>query len=501
MKRSKHNLSNYHLTTCDMGKLIPIGLQEALPGDTFQMDSSAVIRVSPLAAPVMHPVNVRIHHFFVPHRLVWTGWEDFITGGPDGNNAASIPIHDIASTTTPAQWKATIFEHYGIPYLNTATGNFQFSQLPTRGYNMIWNEYYRDQDLQTERLETDAGIADIAWAKDYFTSARPWTQKGAAVTLPLGTQAPIKGIGLAATLTTPETNQSAKETGSITRTYARSWPINVSGSQQMEVEEDGTTGFPKIYADLSKAGVLNVNDFRRAFALQRYQEARARYGSRYTEYLRYLGVRPSDARLQRPEFLGGGSARINFSEVLQTSDPQPATPTRESFGVGDMYGHGIAGLRHRRVRRFIEEHGYIHSFLSVRPRAIYQNGLARHFIKKTKEDFWQKELQFIGQQAISGDEIYAKGTGTPAWTFGYQDRYSEYRSTPSKVTGEYRDLLDYWHMARDLPATTTLNADFVKCVPTKRIHNVQTNHALWCMINNRVVARRMVSRNAPGRIL
>jgi len=256
-----------------------------------------------------------------------------------------------------------------------------------------------------------------------------------------------------------------------------------------------------IYADLSSAGAINVNDFRRAFALQRYQEARARYGSRYTEYLRYLGVTPSDARLQRPEYLGGGTTRINFSEVLQTAADTPTEP-RESFGVGDLYGHGIAGLRHRPIRRFMEEHGYIHSFLSVRPKGIYMQGINRTFLKQTKEDFWQRELQHIGQQEVWKGEVYLQNANTDVRaTFGYSDRYEEYRNTPSFVAGEFRDVLDYWHMGRDLPFDVELNDDFINCVPTKRIHNVQTNNALWCLVNNHVVARRLVSRTASNSIL
>lgn len=305
MKRSKHTLSNYKLLTCDMGMLVPVGLTEVLPGDTVQMSTSALIRVSPLAAPVMHPVTVRIHHFFVPHRIVWSSFEDFITGGADGNNADTVP--NVA--WNGSDLSGTLWDYYGLPTGQTWTGGttqVNVSYLPLYGYNAIWNEFYRDQDLSTEVSLNNGIVLPICWGKDYFTSARPWTQKGDEVTLPVGTQAPIKGIGLASTITTPETSQTAKETGGVTRVYARSWPGNVSGSQQLEVEEEGTSGFPAIYADLSEAGVINVNDFRRAFALQRYKEARARYGSRYTEYLRYLGVRPSDARLQRPEYLGGG---------------------------------------------------------------------------------------------------------------------------------------------------------------------------------------------------
>lgn len=464
-----------------MGQLIPVGCQEALPGDTFQLHTSALIRVSPLAAPVMHPVSVRVHHFFVPHRLVWSDWENFITGGPDGKDASVIPTLPVPSVV-----KDTLWDHLGIP-ANADT--VQVSDLPIRGINMIWNEYYRDQDLATERALTDTTLPNIAWGKDYFTQARPWTQKGDDVTVPVGGQGTVRTAGGA---TTPV----AVGHDTYSAGYAKLDPNNAVelrvGTQYSDPPADNI-----LYADLG-GGSASINDFRRAFALQRYQEARARYGSRYTEYLRYLGVTPSDARLQRPEFIGGGNTRLNFSEVLQTTPEQP-TGGRENFGVGDMFGHGIAALRSGRIRRFIEEHGYLHSFISVRPRGIYQNGINRHFLKTNREQFWQRELQHIGQQEIFQDEIYAQ-SGQKDVVFGYADRYREYREHPSTVAGEYRSELDFWHMARDLPSNTTLNEDFIKCVPTKRVHNVQNRHALWAMVNNHVVARRLVSRNASARL-
>lgn len=502
MKRSKHTLSNYRLFTANMGELIPCGLQEALPGDTFQLSSSAMIRVSPLAAPVMHPVTVRLHHFFVPHRLMWPqtedgGWEEFITGGPDGDNAESPPTITVNLNATAG----TLWDYLGIPSRTTSESK-SLNALPLRGINAIWNEYFRDQDLQTERAATAATVPNIAWGKDYFTSARPWTQKGPEITVPLGGDAPV--------ITTAFPNALDSLAPMLWGTQLGTLPgagnIGTNASSETEHEAGAAPGGAQLHptnlvASLADAAAANINDFRRAFALQRYQEARARYGSRYTEYLRYLGVTPSDARLQRPEYLGGGSARLNFSEVLQTAADAANPPDRESFGVGDLYGHGIAGVRHRPIRRFIEEHGYIHSFMSVRPKGIYMNGIHRTFLKSTKEDFWQRELQHIGQQPVYLDEIYGDNSAGST-TFGYQDRYSEYRETPSLVMGEFRNVLDYWHMARDFGTSQpALNSDFVTCVPTTRIHNVQTNDTLWCMVNNHVVARRLVSRNAQGLIL
>ncbi|UDN67901.1 major capsid protein [robinz microvirus RP_178] len=509
MKRNKFTLSNYRLFTCDMGQLIPVGLTEALPGDTFQLSSTALVRVSPMAAPVMHPVTVRLHHFFVPHRLVWDGWEDFITGGPDGMDASSPPTETTPAGNGGGAIEGTLWDYLGVHGSATSCA---LNAMPLYGINKIFNEYYRDQDLVTERLEDDITVPNIAWGKDYFTTARPWTQKGPEVTLPLGTEAPILGLATGVNAASTWTTQPAldvRETGGTAATqYARAYLNTNSPPQTMYIEENaarnaaGQPGWPYVRADLSAAGAININDFRRAFALQRYQEARSRYGSRYTEYLRYLGVTPSDARLQRPEYLGGGTTRLNFSEVLQTAQDEPVGD-RDSFGVGDLYGHGVAGVRHRRIRRFIEEHGYIHSFMSVRPKGIYMQGINRTFLKTTKEDFWQKELQHIGQQAVYEGEILLPTGGGAAMTntFGFSDRYDEYRNTPSYVAGEFRNTLDYWHMARDLTGPIALNEEFVTCVPTKRVLNVQTTDALWCMVNNHVVARRMVSREASNSIL
>jgi hypothetical protein len=490
MRRSKHNLSHMHLLTSDMGKLVPINVTEVLPGDTVQQHSNVLIRVSPLAAPIYHPVKARVHHFFVPNRLVWDGWEDFITGGPDGNDASTPP-----QITTTAEEK-TLLDYMGVP----PVAGVDVSAIPIRAFNLIYNEYYRDQDLVNERLEDDIEVPNIAWEKDYFTSARPWTQKGSDVTIPLGDTAPVLGIGKASNTYTQVDTNNWESGGVGQRTYASSEEIdNASFDTRFRVEEDPERpGQPHIFADLSQAIGANINDVRKAFAIQRYQEARARYGSRYTEYLRYLGVTPTDARLQRPEFLGGGSTMLNFSEILQTS-PEANQGGVSEFGVGDLYGHGIAALRSNKYRRFIEEHGYIISLMSVRPHAMYPQGINRTWLRTDKEDFYQRELEHIGQQEVFNNEVYADAADG-GQVFGYQDRYMDYRYQQSHVSAEFRDTLNYWHMGREFASTPVLNQSFTDCVPTKRIHNEQNFDALWVMVQNRIVARRLLGKNAAGRI-
>ncbi len=485
MKRNKFSLSNYKLLSCDMGELIPVNIEEVLPGDTFQQSSSALVRVSPLLAPVMHPVHVRMHHWFVPHRLIWEDFEAFITGGPDGMDASVFPTVTLDATTGAV---GTLADYLGCP---TGVNPFEVSALPFRAYDLIFNEWYRDQDLVTELVidqssgadtTTDLSLQNVAWEKDYFTSSRPWTQKGPEVTIPLQGDAPITGLGADNASPTVGPANVRETDQSTPSSYANYWTT-------LFAEEDtGNTGYPNIRADLSGVTAANINELRLAFALQRYEEARARYGSRYTEYLRYLGVRSSDARLQRPEYLGGGKQTIQFSEVLQTA------PTSDPTYVGELKGHGITAVRSNRYRRFFEEHGYVITLMSTRPKTIYTQGSRRTWNRRTKEDFWQKELEHIGQQEVLNKEIYA-AAASPDGTFGYQDRYDEYRRSESMVMGEFRESsLDYWHMARIFASEPALNSTFVESNPTKRINAVQSEDVLWCMVNHSVQARRYLSK-------
>lgn len=497
MKRSKHSLSHYTLSTFDMGQLVPVGHYEVLPGDSIRQSTSCLLRVSPLMAPVMHPVTVRLHHWFVPYRvLLGDDWENFITGGSDGLGEGSALPKSGALAGVAA---GSLGDYLGLP-LGIAIAAPGVNIMPVQAYQLIVNEYYRDQDLQVE-LASDSLNQEpfnVAWEKDYFTSARPWTQKGPDVSMPLGIRAPVEGIGPIGGIAAQNGPVNVRETGGTgSVAYAKYWTPDQS-PQAVGIEEDiAAPGFPGIWANLEGATAAAVNDVRLAFALQRYQEARAQYGSRYTEYLRYLGVRSSDARLQRPEYLGGGRTTINFSEVLRTGDD--SSTADPDAPIGEMRGHGISALRSRRWVRFFEEHGIVMTLASVRPRSMYMDGVHRSWGKSTKEDYWQKELEQIGQQEIFNYEVYGAHP-TPMGVFGYQDRYAEYRHERSYVTGDFRTTLSDWHMARIFGAPPALNSDFVQCVPSKRVHAVQTEDVLWGMFSHSIQARRLVGHKTIGRI-
>lgn len=487
MKRSKFSLSNTKLLSCDLGELVPCGLTEVLPGDSIQQATTCMVRVAPLLSPVMHTTHIQLSHWFVPHRLVWEDWEDFITGGPDGADDSVFP-----TITTPASTGfavGSLADYLGIP---PGVASKEVSALPFRGYALIWNEWFRDQDLQAKLVidetsgpdtTTSVDLQNSAWEKDYFTSARPWEQKGPQITIPIGDTAPVNLIPHT------ESTNSMLIRNAATGVLPTSQAVGGSGATGEFRWNPGPANAVldpngRLETDLASASPITINLLREAFALQRFEEARARFGSRYVEYLRYLGVRSSDARLQRPEFLGGGRYPVQFSEVIQTAEGDDP--------VGELRGHGIGIARSNRYRRFFEEHGYVFTFLTVRPKTIYASGLWRTWNRRTKEDFFQKELQHIGQQSVLNKEV-RMAHATPDGVFGYQDRYDEYRRAESSIAGEFRSTLDFWHFARQFSTDPALNASFVKCVPTEEPFAVPSTDVLYVMARHSIQARRIVA--------
>lgn len=493
-RRNKFNLSRTANLSCSPGELVPLGPPvHVMPGDSHQMATSMLLRVLPLLAPVMHPFDVKIHSWFVPHRIVWDEFEEFITGGPDNDSSIVHPYMYLPATTGFAV--GSLADYYGIPpgFSDGDNAERRINALIMRGYAKIYNEFYRDQDLQAELpLSTASGLDTTTnqtlmfanWQKDYFTSARPWEAKGPTVMLPLSGDAPVKIDGTSGELLT------MRDGSDNLRTF------NIGGTSQVQMTGLTGTALGSAYADLSQVSAATILQLRLAMALQRYAENRARFGSRYPEYLLALGVRPDDARLDRPEYLGGGQQTITFSEVLQTA---PTTSGTASPGVGNMRGHGIAALRSNRFRKFFSEHGFIHTFVVVRPRTVYPQGLPRLYSLWTKEDYWQPELEHIGQQAILNKEIYLGGADKSA-VWGYQDRYDELRRLESTVHGEFRTTLDFWHAARLFTSRPALNAAFVLSNPTNRIYSV-TDPAvdkMYLQVRHSHQARRLLSRTGTS---
>lgn len=509
--RNVFNLSHERKMSLNMGQLVPILCQEVVPGDTFKLSSEVMLRFAPMLAPVMHRINVYTHYFYVPNRIIWDEFEDFITGNGDPIFPHFKINQDVVPYNLP-YWdqSGTLPDYLGIPDLTNALSEVEgvkINALPFRAYQKIWNEWYRDQDLQFEVLmRTDSGempvdemdvicrLRNRAWEKDYFTSARPWAQKGDAVELPITGQAD---------LVYDNSNTSANNLRNASDGSLRP-------NQNLETDgngllRDGSAG-PLLNldvtsshkVDLSTATASTINELRRAFQLQKWLERNARAGSRYTEVLRaHFGVKSSDSRLQRPEYLGGGRQPVSISEVLQTS------ATSSDGSLGDMGGHGISVGRSNRFKRFFEEHGYVIGIMSILPRTTYQQGIPRMFSKMDKFDYFWPEFQHIGEQEIKNQELFVGNDSQNEGTFGYTPRYAEYKYIPSTVHGDFKDSLSYWHLGRKFSGLPVLNDSFVTANPRQDIFNVldQDVHKVWCQVyNNLKAVRPMAVYGEPGLI-
>lgn len=486
-KRARFNMSHVNSTTCKMGNIVPVMLSECLPGDTWQGDTKLFTRVAPLVAPVMHRVQQQLYTFFVPNRLLWDNWEEFITGGPDGNNASIPPTVSITPTV------GSLADYFGLPI----TGNaITVSALPFRALALIWNDFFRDQDLQDELAVSTADGADTTtstellranWAKDYFTTARPWPQKGSAVNIPLGDIAPVVttdvGFRIPAYYSAGDAyyvNSIAYDPGNTGSTdIVFSNPTLLTPGQQVNLN-----------ADLSNASTITIDELRQAFAIQRWQEKRSLYGSRYEDLLHFWGLSTQDYRLQRPELISVRNSLLQFSEVLQTSPV-------DGNGVGNMSGHGVGAMRSGRWRYYCHEHGFLITLLVVRPQAVYTQGIERMWSRSTRWDYWNPEFQHIGQQEVLRKEIFAAGTDADDDIWGYQNRFDEYRRGKNHVSGEFRDTLDYWNMARKFENSPELNGEFLTSNPTDRVFQLSESLSdqLYIMVQNDLLAKRLISRN------
>jgi len=509
--RSGFDLSHEKKFTCDMGQIIPVLATAALPGDVFQLDNSCVIRFQPMVAPILHQVDVETFYFFVPYRLLDDQFETFITKGVQGTTELTPPLFDPALFTTPADVYAmgSLWDFLGFPLLQPPEEACPMD-YPRRAYYKIWNEYFRDETLQTELDITAYGtqhdILNAAWRKDYFTSALPWTQRGTAPSLPVFGSA-------AATFTLPYGAVQSSATNTITgihldtaRTsdYFSTWSGQGAGSTG-DIGADNNSavvaGFSDIFSDNntidgSTFTSVDIADFRLTLAMQVWMERNARGGARYNEVIRvHWGVAPNDARLQRPEFIGGTKNHAVISEVLQTS-AESATGTVTP--QGNLAGHGIAVQSSRVGKYRVEEFGIIMGLMVVRPKSAYQDGINRQWLWRTAFDFPWPEFAGLSEQAILNAEICTQTiaqdpTGVNNLnTFGYTGRYNEMRFIPDMVCSEMRTTFDYWHLGRqfDNASPPALNAAFIECVPRKDIFAVQNVPGLIVSFGNHIQAIR-----------
>lgn len=489
MKRSKFNLNHYRLQSGRMGELLPVSCMEVLPGDSLRMKSTAMLRLSPMVKPIMHPIHLRLHTFFVPNRIVWDEWENFIV---DMNTELQVPTY--TGPVGPGQ----ALDYLGVAPADYGDGKGGVNLLPLRAYNLIYNEFFRDQDLDEEANIEGLAIKKCRWEKDYFTTARLEAQSGATETVQIefDQDVPVFGYGIDDDGIEPTNNNvGVIDTTGNTRNYVNAHITNSNAAQNaayVEMDAGGTRPNLRIEAGTA-GGSMDINEWRRAMAWQRLAEHRNKYGSRYTDYLAFLGVNSSDSRLQRPEYLGGGSTTVNISEVLTTADTETGDGGRNA---GELVGHGIAGHSTRPFRRFFEEHGHVITLASVRPKTIYNDTVTRNFYRRKPADYWQKEMEIMGDQPVFRGEVTGASVARDA-IFGYVDRHREYREMRSDVAGEMRNVTNDWHISRRFSSEPVLNSAFVECNPEEDRIFADTNLDTFQMfVSHKVTARRLVSKRA-----
>lgn len=482
-KLSAFDLSHERKMSMSFGDLVPCYLEEIVPGDQFQVKPEVFMRLAPMIAPIMHRVNAHIHFFFCPNRLVWNQWETFITGGRDGEDATAMPIMSINEANRSYFTKGSLADYMGLPITDGTTtliNTWRINAMPFRVYQTIYNEWYRDQNLIapiTFNLNNSIGsdypalctMRQRAWAKDYFTSALPWTQRGGESVIDpyeLDWRSPALAMSESGNALT---GALTAENGGIV--------IGTTGAQIRNINTSSST----------------VETLRRAVRLQEWLEKQARGGARYIETIKsHFGVKVPDYRLQRPEFLGGSVQPVTISEVLSTFE-------NAEVAQGQMAGHGISVGSQFGFKQRFQEHGYVMGIISLVPTRAYQQGIDRIWIKEDKFDFYWPSFAQTGEQEVFNKELYAAYEATPDTqndVFGYQSRYAEYKYHKSSVHGDFRDSLAYWHMGSIFSAEPALNQTFIevdKATPNRVFNVIDTNnHKVYVQMYLNVKALRPI---------
>lgn len=506
-KRNVFDLSCVNKLTCEAGELIPIYWEEMLPSDEFKVATANRIRLAPQALPVMHNVDVSMYWFFVPMRLLWSNFEEFITGGKDGTAQPTFPFIGLSNTSPTAV--GSLFDYLGFPTFSSPLSiPVSFSAMPVAAYIKIYNDYFRDENLQNELvyecLDGNNGSRGInvnlqigtssnsyqrgawkpflaSWKKDYFTSALPWTQRGNPVRIPLLGEAPVQMTDTGS-FKAYFSDGSGNPAGTTLGTQG-SGTVEATGTgKSLRFDPQGS-----LEADLSQATSATINDLRRAFRLQEFLERNAVGGSRLTEIIRaHFGVRSPDSRLQRAEFIGGSTNPVMFEAVYQNS------ATQENSPLGDFAGRAMSVGGQKPVKFYAKEHGIFMGIMVIRPRPEYQDITPRRLLHglNDKFDFFWPDLAHIGEQPIFNRELYTSGTSSDTNTFGYTPRYNEYRFHPSETHGEMKTVLKQFHMNRIFDSTPVLNQQFMNCNPRTDMFVVQDGNIsdhYWCeiLIGNR----------------
>lgn len=466
IERSTFDRSHGYKTTFNAGDLIPFLVDEVLPGDTYNVSVTALARLNTPLRPIMDNMHLDIFFFFVPNRLLWTNWQKFCGEqlNPGDSTSYTIPV-----TTVPAAGYVVgrCQDYLGFPVgIACTAASWTHSALPARAYYRIYNEWFRDENLCSRAGLGDAvgdgpdvpvaggnTIMKRGKRHDYFTSCLPWPQKGTAVSIPLGTTAPIFATGTTALgAGTPGATGTPKLLNSV-------------GVNNIQIT--ASAGGAMLQADLANATAATINSLRQAFQIQKMLERDARGGTRYVELLKaHFGVTSPDARLQRPEYLGGGSTPVVVNPIAQTSGTSASGTTTplghlSAMGTALASGHGFT--------QSFTEHGVVIGLVSVRADLTYQQGLRRMWSRSTRYDFYFPAFAMLGEQAVLNKEIYCDGSANDANVFGYQERWAEYRYHPSQVSGLFKSTssgtIDGWHLAQKFTALPTLNTTFIQDTP------------------------------------